>query len=298
MLALLVPLLLSQASPPSPAGVAPPQGQPVGAYPADEPTVTKHEGRRALEIDLYVGPSYSSSGDLGLGVRASVVNHEATPKSFGLKWFAAGGGGYYALGPGVQNQVELLGNAEVGVGYLGIQGLEDGTAPQAFVNFFSLAADVLTEVQSIYSYTPNLQVGLLGRDAASASTWNVHLHLGGNLSYVTGQLEKLGPSGQPVSWLVDPWAQLSLLTDLHVTDRVFLRLGANVGDTLDSLGPAGFRHIIESRLHAYLKIGPTLWTGPALVLDDIGREADFATGAYVPAPAVYTLSWLIGGALG
>ncbi len=295
---LLVLLLLGQANPPSSVGAAPSPEMPVGAYPADEPKVTKKDGRRAIEIDLYVGPSYSSSGDAGLGLRASIVNHEATPKSFGLKWFASGGGGWYALGPGVQNQVELLGNAEIGVGYLGIKGLEDGTAPQAFLNFLSLGADVLTQVQSIYSYTPNLQVGVLGRSAATASSWNFHLHLGGNVSYVTGILAKLGPAGQPVDWLVDPWAQLSLSSDLHLSNTVFLRLGANVGDTVDSLGAAGLRHLIEARLHAYLKIGKTLWTGPALVFDDFGREADFATGTYVPAAPIYTLTWLVGGALG
>ncbi len=269
-----------------------------GAFPTDVPQRYGANGRRAIELDLYLGPSYASTGAGGLGLRAAVVNHQANPKNFGLKWFAAAGGGYYPVGlGGVANQTELLGNAEVGIGYLGIVGLEDGTAPQAFANFLSVSADVLTRYEAIYSYTPNLQVGILGRNAKNDDAWNLHLHLGGNFSYLTGQYEKLGPGGAPENWLADPWAQLSLSTDLYVSRLVFLRLGANVGDTIDLLGADGVRHIVESRVHAYLKIGRTLWTGPALVFDDAGKIADFQTGTYVPAPPIFTVSWLIGGAL-
>ena len=291
-------LLALAAEPAAPADVpAPSAPVPVGAFPSDEPHRMEDHGRRAIELDLYLGPSYSSSGDAGLGIRAAVVNHQATPKNFGVKWFLSGGGGFYDFGPGVGNQYELLGTGEVGVGYLGLTGLEDGTAPLLFVNFLSLSADVLTQVQSIYSYTPNLQIGFLGRDARTSDSWNVHLHLGGNASYVTGELEKLGPSGALQRWLIDPWAQLSALADLNLTSKIFLRLGANLGDTIDFLGPAGVRHIIEARLHAYLKLGPTLYTGPTIVFDDPGRVANPVTESYDPASPSYTITWLLGGAL-
>lgn len=286
-----------QIAAPAPAPQASPRG-PVGAYPADEPQATKG-GLREIELDVFAGPSYSNSGGAGVGVRAAIYDHQASQHNFGLKWYASAGGGVYALGGSVGTQGELLATGELGVGYLGIQALKDGTAPQLFLNFLSVNVDALTQVLGNYSYTPNLQIGLLGRSAKTSSSWNVHLHLGGSFSYVTGTMEKISSSGNPQNWLVDPWAQLSLSTDLHLSAKVFLRLGANVGDTVDFLGGSyGVRQIVEVRGHAYFKIGKTLYTGPSIVFDDPQEVASFSPSpAYVPATAAYTATWLIGGAL-
>ncbi len=287
----------AQVQAPAPGPQAPSSG-PVGAYPADEPQATK-SGLKEIELDVFAGPSYSNTGGAGVGVRAAVYDHQASQHNFGMKWYASAGGGVYALGGSVGTQGEVLANAELGLGYLGIQALQNGTAPQAFLNFLSVSVDSLTQVFGLYSYTPNLQIGLLGRSAKTSSTWNVHLHLGGSFSYVTGAMEKISSSGSVQNWLIDPWAQLSLLTDLHLSSKVFLRLGLNAGDTVDFLGGAyGMRQIVDIRGHAYFKIGKTLYTGPSIVFDDPQKVASFSpTPTYVPATAAYTATWLIGGAI-
>ncbi|MHB8417793.1 MAG: hypothetical protein ACYDCL_06940 [Myxococcales bacterium] len=288
----------AQLAAPAPGGQGP-SPAPVGAYPADEPQPAGHSGLKEIELDVFAGPSYSNTGGAGVGVRTAIYDHQASPHNFGLKWFASAGGGLYALGGSVGTQGEVLATGEIGVGYLGIKALQDGTALQAFLNFLSLNVDSLTHVQGLYSYTPNLQIGILGRSAKTSSNWNVHLHLGGSFSYVTGALEKISPTGGVASWLIDPWAQLSLSTDLHLSSKVFLRLGANIGDTVDFLGGSnGVRQIFETRGHAYFKLGKTIYTGPSVVFDDPQKVAVFVPApAYVTAPASYTLTWLVGGAI-
>ena len=128
MLSLLALTLLAAAAAPTPPSadvVAPPPGEgPTGAFPSDVPKRWHEHGRRALELDLYLGPSYSSSGGAGLGVRAVIVSRQAAASSFGLKWHAAGGGGLYGLGGTVGPQAEAIGRAQAGFGYYSITGAE------------------------------------------------------------------------------------------------------------------------------------------------------------------------------
>lgn len=288
-----------QASPLPEQGHSAQASKEIGAFPSDNPKKWREKGRQAVEIDLYGGPSISNSGGGGLGFRGVIVNRQASQSNFGLKWAFGGGGGFYDAGGSVSSQVQIVAVGLAGVGYYGVKGLKDGAAPHVLADFLLFSIDYIGHVESLYSYTPGLEIGMHGRDAATSSLWTAQVRGGMSFSYVSGALQKIGLNGGTNNSIIGPFVSAHAFVDKHVTRRVFLRLGFSLQDTIDSLSPlGGSRQIIELRTHAYVKVGPTLYTGPEFLYTNPREIADFATRTYVPAVAQYSLTWLIGGAIG
>ncbi len=287
----------TQTSPREVGEVEEPTSQ--SAYPMDKPVEMGKGGRKAGEIDLYLGPSLTNKIGAGLGFNASLFTQQASASNFGLKYGGGVGGGFY-LGssqfPGMQP--EVVGTAKMGFGYYDVSGLKNSVGPHALLDFLMLNATYVGNVETLLSYTPSLEFGLHGRSAATHTFWTLQLEPGANLAYIQGALQKISSTGQKQNSLIAPTATVRFFIDTKLTSQMHLRFSTFVTDTLDVLGNGqGSRHLFQLTAFALAKWGSWFYTGPQFFYFIPQKVANFSTGTYVPGVSQYTVSWLIGGAL-
>ncbi len=273
-----------------------------GAFPADLPKKWNETGRKFVEINAYAGPSFANSGGVGAGARLLIDDIQATEEGFGLNWEAVFGGGFYPGGGTYSGgslpremQAQVIGGAAMATGYYGVEGLKNGISPHLLLEFISLSSTVIGTIEQMVSYNPSLELGLHGRNDGSQEFWSTQVNFGINYSYTTGALAKLNPSGGTTYTFLAPFGAVEGFFDKKLTENVYLRFEGTVSAIFDSLGSYGSRSIFQVNTHAFLKIGPTLYTGPAFLYTDQQRTADFATRTYVPSAPQYSVSWLLGG---
>lgn len=274
-----------------------------GAFPADTPKSWDGNGRRFVEINFYGGPSWANSGGFGVGGELTIDDLRATEEGIGLNWEAAFGGGFYPGGSGhygssnakQQLQGQVLGGGAVAWGYYGIEGMKNGVSPHALLEFLDLEITVIGNIEQMYSYNPSVEVGLHGRDAGNDQTWFVNALVGGQFSYVTGDLQKLHDDGSINHWLIAPSAAFEVTADQRLTNFLYLRFLGVLSNTFDFLGPYGYRNIFQVIANAFLKIGSTVYTGPSFLYTNQQKTADPASKTYVSATPEYSISWLVGG---
>lgn len=276
-----------------------------GAFPSDTPKVWEGTGRRFVELNFYGGPSWANSGGFGIGANLTVDDLRATEEGIGLNWEAAFGGGFYPGGSGhygsdnakQELQGQVVGGGAVAWGYYGIEGLKNGVSPHALLEFVALEVTVIGSIEQMYSYNPSIEVGVHGRNEDDDESWFFNVLGGAQVSYVTGDLEKLHDDGSVNHWLLAPAAAVEVTADQRLTDFLYMRFTGILNNTFDFLGPYGYRNIFQVIANAYLKLGPTVYTGPSFLYTDQQKTADPATKSYIDATAQYSISWLVGGTI-
>ncbi len=313
-LALLTPLFLfaqhaAQSAPPSDAhAVLPLQSQKVpqeqddkvAAYPIDKPKNWGQGGRKAGEIDVFLGPSVTNSLGMGLGFRSSLFTRQTNQSSLGFKYGAGLGGGLYqgtSRYPGIQP--ELIGGARFGLGYYSVEGLKNGSGFHVLLDIITLGATYLGNVETLLSYVPGIEVGYHGRSAETLTFWWVQVEAGLNMSYLRGALQKLTPQHTLASTMVAPTFVLRSFLDTPFFWQKHIRLSASASDIIDSLGASfGTRHVIQANFAALVKTGSWFYTGPQIFYFFPTQLAQSSLSGYQPGTPQWTFSWLVGGALG
>ncbi len=276
------------------------------AFPSDKPMLWNESDRRQIEIDVYGGPAFANSGGFGLGAEVDIEDLRATKEGLGIDWQGSFGGGYYFGGPhnygagAQQAEGQLLGGIALALGYYGQKGMRNGVSFHAFLEGLALNATLIGNIEQMVSFAPSFQVGLHGRKRETNATWMAQGVLGVNWSYVNGQLEKLSSSGSTIHSFFDPYFGLEASMDAPVWNLFFLRCSLVVSDTLDTIWLQGrnqLRHILQGNFNLFVKVGPTLYFGPAFYYTNQQWTANPVTQVYDRAVAQYSVGLLLGGAL-
>jgi hypothetical protein len=275
------------------------RAKPAGAaaeFPSDTPQ--EHDGHLSVtEVDLYGGPSLANGGaGGGFGTTGQLQWNVTWPTGWSSQISGSVTGGYYGVG-GSGGALILNAAPEFDFGYWNQAAMVSGVGGHFLLSYFGGSANIAGTSGALYSYTPEILVGLHGRDAARASPWSFSVGAGVSVGYASGTQAKLDPdTGGEQHVIVDPYFNVTASTDQRVGDT-YLRVGASASDRVDSVGDQGTRQLFNGSAYAWLKVFGRYYTGPQLTMSFPTKRPDLTTRTYVDGHPVVTASLYFGGAL-
>ena len=266
-------------------------------FPSDTPQ-SSGDHLAVTELDLYGGPSLANGGaGGGFGTTAQLQWNVTWQSGWSSQISGSVTAGYYGIGGDGSAQLILNAAPEFDIGYWDQAAMVSGVGIHAMLSYFGGAINVAGTSGALYSYTPEVLLGLHGRDASRASPWSFSLGAGVSIGYATGTQAKLDPStGGEQNVIIDPYFNFSGSTDQRV-GKTYVRVGVSGSDRVDSLGKQGRRHLLNGSSYAWVKVLGRYYTGPQLTLSYPTKQPDLASHRYVTSKPVVTASMYFGGAL-